>query len=155
MLKTARVSLTTDVKALHPEEPGWDRRLISSDPANNVVYDIHSDLKQPPVESSARNEKPVIDTSILPPLHKAVYGGHSGKTKMLIQGGAALNEKGPNGWTPLHLAAIGGHRSLSEYLLNEGADISIKDESGRSAVKLAEIFGHNGLVKFLREKEKQ
>ncbi len=139
MLKIAKISLTTDVKALHPKEPRWDRRFISSDPINNVVYD----------------KKPVVDTNTLPPLHKAVYGGHDGKTKKLIQEGAALNERGPNGWTPLHMAAIGGHRLLSEYLLNRGAGISIKDKSGRSAAKLAEIFGHEGLTKFLREREKQ
>ena len=154
MLKTAQISLTTDVKALHPEEPGWDRRLVSSDPANNVVYDIHSNSNQPPVESPTHEEKPVINVNTLPPLHKAVYGAHDGKTKKLIQEGAVLNETGPNGWTPLHMAAIGGHRLLAEYLLNEGADISIKDKSGRSAAKLAEIFGHEGLARFLREREK-
>ena len=155
MLKIARVSFTTDVKALHPEEPGWDRRLVSSDPANNVVYDIHSDLKPASVKSSARKGKPVVEPNTLPPLHKAVYGGHSGKSKQLIQAGASLNETGPNGWTPLHLAAIGGHRSLSEFLLNEGADISVKDDSGRIAAKLAEIFGHNGLAKYLKEELKR
>jgi hypothetical protein len=36
MLKTAKISLTTDVKAFHPKEPEWDRRFISSDPVNNV-----------------------------------------------------------------------------------------------------------------------
>ncbi len=154
MLKTVKISLTTDVKALHPEEPGWDHRFISSDPINNIVYDIHSDPELSPVKNSASQENPVVDTNTLPPLHKAVYGGHDGKTKKLIQEGAALNERGPNGWTPLHLAAIGGHRLLSEYLLNEGADISIEDKSGRSAAKLAGIFGHEGLAKFLREEEK-
>ena len=127
----------------HPEESGWDRRFISSDPVNNIVYDIHSDSQ----------ERPVVDTNALSPLHKAAYGGHDGKTKKLIQEGAALNERGPNGWTPLHMSAIGGHRLLSEYLLNEGADISIKDKSGRSAAKLGEIFGHEGLAKFLREED--
>ena len=39
MLKKANISLTTDVKALHPEEPGWDRRFISSDPVNNIIYE--------------------------------------------------------------------------------------------------------------------
>ena len=155
MLKIARISFTTDVKALHPEEPGWDRRFISSAPINDVVYDIHPDSNQFPIKSSDPQEKPVVDTNTLPPLHKAVYGGHDGKTKKLIQEGAALNERGPNGWTPLHMAAIGGHRLLSEYLLNEGVNISIKDKYGRSAAKLAEIFGHEGLAKFLREKEKQ
>jgi len=127
-LKTAKISLTADVRALRPEEPGWDRKFISS--------------------------APVVDTNTLPPLHKAVYGGHSGETKKLIQEGAALNERGANGWTPLHLAAIGGHELLSKYLLNEGADIAIKDKAGRSAAKLAEIFGHEELAKFLREQEK-
>ena len=67
MLNIARISLTTDVKALHPEEPGWDRRFISSDPVNNVVYDIHSDSEQSPVNNSDSQEKPVVDTNSLPP----------------------------------------------------------------------------------------
>ena len=139
MLQTTKISLTTDVKALDPEAAGWDRKFVSSDPDNNIVYD----------------KRPIVDTSSLGPLHKAVYGAHDGKTKKLIQEGAALNERGPNGWTPLHMAAIGGHRLLSKYLLSEGADISIKDNSGRSATKLAEIFGHEGLAKFLKEEEKK
>ena len=140
MLKSAKISLTTDVKALHPKDPKWDRRFTSDDPANNIVYDIHSDS----IFS--------IDVNALPPLHRAVYGAHNGKTKELIQKGAAINKKGPNGWTPLHIAAIAGHNSLSKYLLKEGADISIKDSSGRDAAKLAEICEHNGLAKFLKEK---
>lgn len=151
MLKSAKISLTTDVKALHPTDPKWDRRFTSSDPADNIVYDIHSESKPSPAEKTA-SKKIIIDTNALPPLHKAVYGAHSGKTKELIQKGAAINEKGPNGWTPLHIAAIAGHRSMSEYLLKEGADISTKDSSGRNAAKLAETFGHNGLAKFLKEK---
>lgn len=140
MLKSAKISLTTDVKSLHPKDPTWDRRFISDDPSNNIVFDIHS------------NSMPSIDINALPPLHKAVYGAHSGKTKELIRKGAALNEKGPNGWTPLHIAAIAGHNSMSQYLLKEGADISIKDNSGKNAAILAEISGHNGLAKLLREK---
>lgn len=31
ILTTAKISLTTDIKALHPTESGWDRRFISSD----------------------------------------------------------------------------------------------------------------------------
>lgn len=52
MLEKAHVSLTADVKALHPEEAGWDRRLVSSDPVNNVVYDC-----TPP---QSLDKKPVI-----------------------------------------------------------------------------------------------
>ncbi len=151
MLKSAKISLTTDVKALHPTDPKWDRKFISDDPSNNIVFDIHSDSK-PSLAKKPDLKKIVIDTDTLPPLHKAVYGAHSGKTKELIRKGAALNEKGPNGWTPLHIAAIAGHKAMSEYLLKEGADISIKDNSGKNAAILAEICGHNGLAKFLREK---
>jgi hypothetical protein len=79
MLKKAKISLTTDVKALNPENPEWDRRFTSSDPVNNVVYDIHS----------VPQNRPVVDTNILPPLHKAAYGGHDGEMKKLIQEGAA------------------------------------------------------------------
>ncbi|MCF7956241.1 MAG: ankyrin repeat domain-containing protein [Phycisphaerae bacterium] len=151
MLESAKISLTTDVKALHPTDPKWDRKFISSDPANNIVYDIHSKSMPSPAQKHDL-EKIVIDVNALPPLHKAVYGAHSGKTKELIQNGAAINEKGPNGWTPLHIAAIAGHNSMSQYLLKEGADVSIKDNSGRDAAILAEICGHDGLAKFLREK---
>lgn len=154
MLKTEDISLVTDVKALHPEEPEWDGRFISSDPVNNIVYDIHSDLEKSP-EKEISQGKPLVDTNSLPSLHRAVYGGHNEKTKRLIQKGVDLNERGPNEWTPLHMAAIGGHRLLAEYLLNKGAGISMKDKSGRDAAKLAEVFGHTGLAKFLRKREEK
>lgn len=32
-LRKSRISLTTDVKSLHPEDPQWDRRLIETTPA--------------------------------------------------------------------------------------------------------------------------
>lgn len=152
MLQDTGISLTADIKSLHPESSDWDRRLTSSDPANNIVYDdTDSESKQIPI----KNEKPIVNINLLPPLHQAVYGGHNGKTNKLIEQGANINQKGLNGWTPLHMAAIGGHKLLSEYLLSQGADLMIKDDHDRTAIKLAEIFGHKGLTKFLEEKNEK
>lgn len=105
--------------------------------------------------SESATETEAIDKAILPELHRAAYGGHSARVKQLIQQGADVHAKGPNGWTPLHIAAIRGHRMLSEMLLNMGADIRARDQEGRTPAKLAEIHGHPGLTNFLRTKESE
>ena len=95
-----------------------------------------------------------IDITSLPALHAAVYGGHDGKVKQLIQDGADVNAKGSNGWTPLHMAAIGGHQVLAKFLLEQGADINARDEQTKTPAELAKICEHNGLTEFLASLEK-
>ena len=139
MLEKFQISLTVDVKALHPTKPGWDRKFVS----NTQIGKINN------LESI-----PTVNPEKLPPLHAAVYGAHNGKVKQLIQDGADVNAKCPDGWTPLHMAAIGGHQSMAKFLLEQGANINARDELGRSSSKLARICGHTGLAKFLVGLEK-
>lgn len=91
----------------------------------------------------------------LAPLHKAVFDGHQNKAAQLIEQGANVNSKGPNGWTPLHMAAKGGHKNTAQFLMTKGADIHAKDDQGRTPAELAEYDGHSNMAEFLRSKEQQ
>ena len=142
LLEKNQISLTTDIKSLHPADPNWDRKFLRLGNYNEPRETIAG--------KKASLNKPIVDVNKLSPLHKAVYGGHYQASEQLIAQGASINEKGRNGWTPLHLAAVGGHQKISELLLKKGADINIVDDNGRTALELAEICGHNGLAGFLR-----
>ncbi len=146
LLKKYQLSLTTAIKSLHPTEPGWDRKFLGPEDYKKASETVDNEPKN--------SVQPVpVDIEKLPPLHKAAYGGHYQRSKQIIEQGADINEKGPNGWTPLHLAAIGGHRTLCELLLNKGADIHARDGQGYSPAQLAKTHGHNGTAAFLRSKE--
>ena len=140
MLNKFQISLTTDVKALHPTKPGWDRKFIAN---------VKSSEQEDNLESV-----PKVNPEDLPSLHAAVYGAHDGKVRQLIQDGADVNAKGPEGWTPLHMAAIGGHQLMAKFLLEQGADINARDKNGKTPADLAQICGHNGLAEFLAGLEK-
>ncbi|HBG77878.1 MAG TPA: hypothetical protein DDW84_03365 [Phycisphaerales bacterium] len=148
LLKKNQISLLVDVKSLHPTDQNWNRKFLCPEDCNEPAEASDN-------EPANQNNPIVVDVNELPPLHKAVYGGHSQMSEQFIEQGANVNEKSPNGWTPLHIAAIGGHRILSELLLNKGADIKVMDNNGRTAAKLAEACGHNGLAEFLHSKEQE
>ena len=140
MLNKFRISLTTDIKALHPTKPGWDRKFIASAGSGGQADNSES--------------VPKVNPEDLPPLHAAAYGAHEGKAKQLILDGADVNAKGPNGWTPLHMAAIGGHQLMAKFLLKQDANINARDKQAKTPAELARICGHDGLAKFLTGLEK-
>ncbi len=140
MLNKFQISLTTDIKSLHPTKPGWDRKFIA---------DVGKREQGDNPESVPR-----VNPEDLPPLHAAVYGAHNGKTKQLIQDGADVNAKSSGGWSPLHMAAIGGHQLMAKFLLEQGANINARDKNGKTPADLARICGHNGLAEFLAGLEK-
>jgi ankyrin repeat protein len=62
-------------------------------------------------------------------LMNAAMNGHGGCVKLLLDGGAAVNQRAANasddpggGYNALMLAAIGGHRDVCTQLLEAGAD---------------------------------
>lgn len=75
-------------------------------------------------------------------LLKAVYQGRLRLTRLLLEGGAYINESNEHGETPLIIACKSTHienqgvpkAKMIGYLLESGADPNIQDKSGKTAL---------------------
>jgi hypothetical protein len=68
----------------------------------------------------------------------------------LLQRGANLNTRGPDGDTPLLIAVRRNDRVFVRLLMDRGADPFVTDASGKSALAVAEELGHQDVVRLLR-----
>ncbi len=71
------------------------------------------------------------------PLHYACSGPDGGVAAWLIQQGADINARSPNGSTPLMMAARYGMIDTVPVLLKAGADTTLKNEQGLTALDFA------------------
>lgn len=83
-----------------------------------------------------------MDDHGLTALHRAVWVGHQGMVRVLIESGADINAKRVvgevgNAWAPLHLAAVNDRVECARLLLEAGADPDPKDEYGQTPLFLA------------------
>lgn len=83
-------------------------------------------------------------------LHYAASGPEPAVVRWLVQQGAAINARSPNGSTPLMLAAGYGGITSAEILLAAGADASLRNEQGLSAADFARKAGREGLAAKLK-----
>ncbi|KAF3692505.1 Ankyrin repeat domain-containing protein 34A [Channa argus] len=73
-------------------------------------------------------------------LLKAVYQGKLRLTRLLLEGGAYINEGNERGETPISAACLASYddpqtrQRMVRYLLEKGADPNIPDKSGRTAL---------------------
>ncbi|KAJ8398475.1 hypothetical protein AAFF_G00427300 [Aldrovandia affinis] len=73
-------------------------------------------------------------------LLKAVFQGKLRLTRLLLEGGAYINEGNERGETPVAAACLAGYedpqnrQKMVRYLLEKGADPNIPDKSGRTAL---------------------
>jgi ankyrin repeat protein len=71
-------------------------------------------------------------------LHLAVREGHTGATRALLEGGAALDQPTDgDGTTPLLLATINGHFDLAMELLRAGADPNLTNDANATPLYTA------------------
>jgi len=68
----------------------------------------------------------------------------------LLQRGANLNSRGPDGDTPLLIAVRRNDRVFVRQLLDRGADPFVTDARGKSALAVAEELGHEDVARLLR-----
>lgn len=78
------------------------------------------------------------------PLHYAASGSDTGVLAFLLEQGAAVNARSPNGTTPLMMSARYGSSALTPLLLKAGADPSLKNELGLTAADFARQSGRDG-----------
>lgn len=82
-------------------------------------------------------------------LHYAVFAGHSDIAALLLEKGADLNARTPNGSSVLMMAVYEGHEDVARWLLARGADTSVKNENGDGALEWAMKFDHTKIARMV------
>ena len=77
--------------------------------------------------------------------------GHLDIVKMLVQGGADVNDRHVTGFNALDIAASMGHSRVVRYLIESGAEIDAIDPYGETPILKAVQNGHLPVVKILLE----
>jgi ankyrin repeat protein/nucleoside phosphorylase len=83
------------------------------------------------------------------PLSWASQEGRLSIAKLLIQGGANLDQIDGEGFSPLHRALENGHKAIAELLIDKGADVNAQSKGGSTALISASANGYNAIVRLL------
>jgi ankyrin repeat protein len=84
------------------------------------------------------------------PLHYAATGGSAAIVKLLLDKGALLEARSPNGSTPLMMAARYGNEEAVDALLAAGADRTARNDLGMDASAFAASAGREKLAARLK-----
>jgi len=85
-------------------------------------------------------------------LHLAAERGYRGVCKVLIDGGADVNQKNDSvGWTAVHYAAYEGHSDVLRMLIAHGAVPDVLDNSGDDAESYAKEWENMECLTILQE----
>ncbi|MBK1612100.1 hypothetical protein CKO44_01265 [Rubrivivax gelatinosus] len=80
------------------------------------------------------------------PLHYAASGSDRTVIVRLVERGALLDARSPNGSTPLMMAASYGDQRNAQTLLGLGADVSLRNAQGLDAAEFARRAGRDALA---------
>lgn len=75
--------------------------------------------------------------------------GHDEVVKVLIDGGADVNKKGPKGASPFQVACGKGHLMAAGVLLANKADVNLPNQNGFTPLHSACMNGRDNVVRFL------
>lgn len=87
-------------------------------------------------------------------LHYAVFAGNADVARLLIERGADVSARSPNGSTVLMMAAREGHDELAKLLVERGADTTASNEMGEDAAAWAIRHGHYGIARLVSSRER-
>lgn len=86
------------------------------------------------------------------PLILASYNGHADATCLLLDLGAAVDQRDiGRGNTALMGTAFKGYVAIADFLLQNGADPNARNEAGQTALMMAALFGQTAIVDRLLE----
>jgi len=80
------------------------------------------------------------------PIHYAATGPDTAVVKLLLDKGAPIDARSPNGSTPLMMAAQYGAETSVELLLQRGADPRVRNERGLTAADFARLAKREALA---------
>lgn len=83
------------------------------------------------------------------PLHYAASGPEPALVSLLLERGAAVDARSPNGSTPLMMASRYGSEAAVDLLLARGADLRLRNQAGLDAVAFARGAGRESLARRL------
>jgi ankyrin repeat protein len=83
------------------------------------------------------------------PLHYAASSPSAAPVRLLLDQGATVDARAPNGNTPLMLAARYGHEDSVNLLLERGADRSLRNERKLDAADYARLDGREAVAQRL------
>lgn len=89
------------------------------------------------------------------PLHYAATGPSPEAVALLLDRGAAVDARAPNGNTPLMMAALYGKEESVLVLLKRGADPTLRNGMQRTAPELARASGRDFLLPALEGSSKR
>lgn len=87
-----------------------------------------------------------------PAIHRAAYDGNAAEISRLLEAGADVNEKDPDGETALFHAIRGGSLECVKLLLERGASLDACGIYGGTLLHYAAGFGRRDILDFLLEK---
>ncbi len=93
--------------------------------------------------------RPSSNAMQVAPLHAAVAGACMDAVKLLVEAGAAVNQRQSQGFSALHGAAGAGNTEMVRYLLAHGADPEARSAAGQSVLDLALSQGREEVVRLL------
>ena len=86
-------------------------------------------------------------------LHYAVFAGHGEIAELLLDRGANINARSPNGSSVLMMAVYEDRENLARWLLARGADTRIRNENNQSALDWAMKFNHTNIARLVATQE--
>jgi ankyrin repeat protein len=84
-----------------------------------------------------------------PPIVEAAWRGDAAEVTRLLEAGARVGARGPDGWTPLLAAAAAGHAGVVEVLLARGADPNQAAPDGLTPLAAARLGDHLAVLRRL------
>ena len=85
------------------------------------------------------------------PLFWACQSGNTGIARVLLEGGATVDQARKDGQTPLYVACQYGHTDIVKALLAAHADTNQAIKDGATPLLIASWYGHTDIVKALLE----
>ncbi|XP_070575120.1 ankyrin repeat domain-containing protein 35-like [Ptychodera flava] len=116
---------------------GDPEKVFALGVTQNTTYSTPNSARMNPRQRAAW-----IDERAFIALCIASHRGNTNLVTKLIDAGADVTAKTPNGRTALHIAAAQGKNNCVEILLNRGAKIDDPDENGQTPLTIAAAWGH-------------
>lgn len=90
----------------------------------------------------------ILDKKRIGILH---YTGNPGIIKLLVEAGADINNRNPEGKTPLFNVLMNATTNTTKYLIEKGADVNAKDNIGMTPLHQAAVYFYLEQAKVLIE----